>query len=566
MKARSSQPPVVVKTLTPEQTLRRLFLTVFLRGQSARGLTKENAPKSVASKMGLMLAIYAGMGAFMTIFAIGQPVLVLSVILHAMTFMMLGMLIATSAGETLFNKEESEILMHRPVTPKMLLRAKAIVLIQITLYMAAAMNLIGLVIGVFASDGGWLYPIAHIISTIAEAFFCTGLIILAYQLCLRLIGREKLESVMTTLQVLVMISITIGSQILPRAIGVRDLQTHVNLDSWWIKLLPPAWFASFDDALAGSGSTNSWALALIGFAITGVVLWLAFGKLADVYQSGVQSLNEATRPEPKQRTQHRFAKRISESRWLRPFLRNSVSQASFQLVAAYMFRDRDTKLRLFPGIAPMLIMPVMMLFTSRSFNSPSRYPSELARHSEFASKAGDGFATFAVALAASYICIIPLMALNLLKYSQQWRASEVFVAAPLEGPAPILQGARTAVMFYLCLPLIVALSIIMVIMRGPSALMLILAGAIATPVYALLPGLTGNATPLSNPLEESKKAAAFPLMMLSMFGSFGVAGAATFASSLGFLWLFLIIEAIISIVLCTFLKAIEARARWPKFD
>src|SRR5213079_2598822 len=69
---------------SPEKTLRRLFLTLFLRGRSSRGLRKESAPKSVGSKLALALVFYALFGMFALVFQ-EQPVFALSVCLHAMT-------------------------------------------------------------------------------------------------------------------------------------------------------------------------------------------------------------------------------------------------------------------------------------------------------------------------------------------------------------------------------------------------------------------------------------------------------------------------------------------------
>ena len=138
---------------SPERTLRRLFLTLFLRGRSSRGLQKEAAPKSVGSKLALTLVFYALFGLFALFFR-GQPVFALSVYLHGMTFVFLGMFVAASAGEVLFNKEEADILLHRPVTPRALLQAKVGVLVQVSLWLAGAFNLCGLVVGVTAPDGG----------------------------------------------------------------------------------------------------------------------------------------------------------------------------------------------------------------------------------------------------------------------------------------------------------------------------------------------------------------------------------------------------------------------------
>jgi len=551
-------PPVHFKAPSPEKTLRKLFLTVFLRGQSSRGLTKDTVPKSLASKLWLMLLIYAGMGGT-ALFMITQQVLLLSIYLHSLTFLALGMLIGSSAGEALFNKEEGDILMHRPVTSQMLLRAKASVLIQVSLYMAGALNIVGTFVGLASRDGGWLFPFAHVLSTVESTLFSVGAIILMYQLCLRWLGRERVEGIMTTMQVLMIVSITVGSQILPRAIGLRHGMPSVNLDAWWLKILPPTWFASLDDAIGGSRSQSSWLLAGWGIIATGLILWLGFGKLASAYESGMQTLNEAAPIRTKQRGQFRVVKVLSESIPLRWFLRSSVSKASFQLVSAYLFRDRDTKLRLYPGIAPMMVMPVMMLVTNHGIGgSASGRPDP----SGFTS----GFSNFFLALSGVYLCLIPLSALNLLKFSQQWRAADVFIAAPLVGPAQILQGARVAVVSFLALPMLLGLAIFAAVTQGFSSLWVILPGVIALPVYALIPGIIGNATPLSNPLEEAKSMNNMPIMMVSMLGAFGVAGAATAAAAVGFLPLFLIAEVVVSGVLCFVLNSIVAKSTWRVYD
>jgi len=116
----TASPPVLRPAPPIERTLRRLFLTLFLRGRGVRGLRKDRAPKSVGSKLALTLMFYALFGCFALGFH-GKPVLALSLYLHAMTLVFLAMFVGSSAGEVLFNKEESDILLHRPVTPRAVL-------------------------------------------------------------------------------------------------------------------------------------------------------------------------------------------------------------------------------------------------------------------------------------------------------------------------------------------------------------------------------------------------------------------------------------------------------------
>ncbi len=241
------------------QTLRRLFLTLFLRGRSARGLSKQNAPKSVGQKLAVSLLILCARRAI----GVGvpqQPVFTLSVWLHSMTFVFLGMFVAASAGEILFNKEEADILLHRPIEPQALLWAKIRVLVEVSLWLAGALNLVGLWIGATMTDGGWRFAAVHVASTVLEALFCTGCVVVVYQLCLRWFGRERLDGLMTSAQVVVAVAAVLAGQLLPQMVARSGGVSALTADSWWIALLPPAWFAGLDDAVSGTGATSSWCL------------------------------------------------------------------------------------------------------------------------------------------------------------------------------------------------------------------------------------------------------------------------------------------------------------------
>ena len=548
MNAPSDTPPplhAAGPALSPGRTLRRLFLTLFLRGRSSRGLRKESAPKSVGSKLALALVFYALFGMF-ALFFLQQPVFALSVYLHAMTLVFLGMFVAASAGEVLFNKDEADILMHRPVTPRALLWAKIGVLTEVSLWLAGAFNLAGFFVGIGGKDGGWLFPITHAISTIMEALFCTGTVVLVYQLCLRWFGRERLDGLMTTAQVFVAVAAVVAGQVVPRLLIRISGTIKFNAGSWWIGLLPPAWFAGFDDAFAGRGIRSSWELAGFGLAATAVVLWLAFGKLARDYETGLQTLNEASAIRSQRRAGRRWVDVLVHVPPLRWWLRDPVVRASFLLTAAYLVRDRDVKLRIYPGLAPMLVMPFIFLMQDHGRSD------------------GGGFG---VAFTGGYLGLIPLLALNLLKYSQQWQASDMFRAAPMPGPAPLCHGARQAVCWFLTFPLLVLFGLMVWLLPGENLhLPLLLPGIIALPIYALIPCLGGKAVPLSLPNEEAKSAARGLSMIGVMLVSMALSGLALWAWSGGwFKWL-LLVETVLVIAFYVGMRVSLAAARWRPLE
>jgi len=248
-----------------EKTLHRLFLTLFLRGRSSRGLRRGGSPKSLQSKLGVTLLFYTAAGA-LALMSLGKPVFTLALTLHGMTLLFLGMSIAGSAGEVLFNKDEAEILLHRPVTARELLRAKVKVLVQVSLWLAGAFNLVGLFVGVWAPDGGWLFPLAHAVSTVLErssarppwcwdmSFACAGL------------AGSGWKGLMTTVQILIAVGTVGASQIVPRVIARLGPHLELTRQTWWMGLLPPAWFAGLDDLIAGRQAAGSPVLAILAWA------------------------------------------------------------------------------------------------------------------------------------------------------------------------------------------------------------------------------------------------------------------------------------------------------------
>ncbi|MFO1458556.1 MAG: hypothetical protein U1G08_04040 [Verrucomicrobiota bacterium] len=536
-------PPVDGRVPTQARVLRRLFLTLFLRGRTSRGLQRSGAPGSIGRKLFLTILIYALFGCVCATFA-GRPVFSLSLYLHAITLMFLGMFVAASAGEVLFNREEGDILLHRPVSPRTLLWAKVSVLVEVSLWLATALNLATFVVGCFAPDSGWRFLPVHAVSVVLEALFCSGSVVLAYQLCLRWFGRERLEGLMTTAQVLLAVVAVAGGQVVPQLLMHQGRHVRLTSDHFWMALLPPAWFAGFDDAMAGSGSVSSWALGVLALLSTGGVLWLAFARLSSQYGSGLMALAEAKTPAP-QRGGRRWLHQLVQIPPVSWWLRNPVERASFLLTAAYLLRDRDMKLRLYPALAPMVIMPVIFLMRDT----------------------GEGGGAFGVAFAGSYLALLPLLSLELIEYSQHWQASDIFRAAPVSGPAPFCNGSRRAVLLLLTVPAILGATLITgVLTRDPARLVLLLPGILALPVYAMIPCVRGRAVPLCRPTEEAKSArrALTPIVVMLLAGL--LSGLASWAWSGGWLGQFLSLELAVALLAYLLLRSFASRARWAPME
>lgn len=531
------------------RVLRRLFLTLFLRGRSSRGLNRKWAPKSISSRLGWSLIFYGVFGLTALTFLRGS-VFVLSAFLHAMTFFFVGVFVASSAGEVLFNQLENDILLHRPVTARALLWTKITVLIQVSLWLAGAFNLTGLIVGASMERGSLWYPVGHVISTVMEAMFCTGSVVLLYQLCLRWFGRERLDGLMTTVQVGATVGFILMAQILPRVMPyISDLDGADTGRAVWF--LPPAWFAGFDAAISGQGGWDAWGLAGLAIAATGAVLWAAFGRLAGDYNEGLQRLSETSLARPASgKSGRRWSDRLASLFPLSWWLRDPVERASFTLSFAYLLRDRDVKLRLYPAIAPVLIMPVLAVFGF--------------------SRGGPGAAMSAMvytAFGGVFLGQASMTGLTILQFSQQWQASDLFRLAPVAGPVQFCNGARKAIQVFMMIPLVLIVGLMIARNNGePAQILLLLPGLMTLPVFSWIPCIKGRAVPLSRPAEDARSARRGLGIVFALLLSMVLSWTSTIAFQRGWFIGFLAVELVIVGILYALVRRAANRAVWPSIE
>src|SRR5262249_33504317 len=130
--------------------------------------------------------------------------------------------------------------------------------------------------------------------------------------------------------------------------------------------------------------------------------------------------------------------------------------------------------------------------------------------------------------------LVPLLGINLLRYSQHWQAADVFRCAPLAGPARLCQGTRRAVLLLLTLPLAILFVVLTWLLSASSSdLLLLLPGVIALPIYGMAASLVGKAVPLSMPSEGLKSTSRGALFLVQIMIGFVLAGVVAFAWSGG---------------------------------
>ncbi len=514
---------------SPAKVLRSLFWKLLFRGRAAQQAGSNKTKRQIG--LGFTMVIYAGVGILPAMFARNADTFVFASALHGFTFMFASLTLASSAGTMLFIKEEAEILLHRPVTPQQMLRAKCAVLAGFALMLALALNLAGFVAGLGCKGATWRFIPAHLFSTTLLMLFSAASIVLVYNVCLKWFGRERFDNLLASVQSLLTIVMILSGQIMPRMLKLDSFQ-HLENVSGWLLALPPMWFGALDALIGGTTLNHAslWLPAALAILVTAVTSWLALEKLGNAYGQGLMNLNESEgiakgSTKPRGRWLAALVKLPPLSWWLR----DPVERESFKLTTAYLARDREVKMRLYPGVAPLLIMPLVMLFSGGT------------------GKGGAEAAIMMQGFATCFLGMVSMQAMLFLGCSEHWRAAAFFHVAPLPHWTPLFHGSRKAVLACLSFPvLIVQTAILCGMQRSFAPLALSLPALFFLPAFSLVTGLLGQWLPLSKPSEDVKNTATGCLMMAGAMVAAGIVGGlASWMWHLGHFGLYLAIEAVL---------------------
>ena len=480
-----------------------------------------NKPRSLI----FVLVMYAFVGLMTGLAASQLDVFTYSVLVHSMTFFVVGMAVTSESGDILFNANESDVLVHRPIHPRTLLLAKSINLIAFTLILAAALNLFPTFFGLSASGAPPWFPIVHLISMIFLCVFCASAVVCTYGLVIRFLDREKFDNFAAWSQVGMSILFIAGYQIVPRLLQ-RFKGLSFTPYARYLFPLPPAWFAGMDSWTVGDEQLSATLpLGIVGLLATTALAYLAIGRLAPSYGEGLTKLSETRSRTPKA-TRVRSRATTIRNPILRWWLRDPIERQAFRLTAAYMRRDRDIKLRLYPSLTIFLIFPLMSLL-DRNRGS---------------------FSAFVPLITVWMLGMMPLQAMQTLQMSQHYLAADIFAIAPLPSAAPVFHGVRKATIYYLLGPAIFIATILIVYLApgGIQGLLLALPGVLAIPVVSLMPGLLEEYLPLSRPAARGEQSSRnMTLMFLTMFAMAGVLAVAYLSWTFEVIWYVLPIELIV---------------------
>lgn len=451
-----------------------------------------------------LLGVYFFSGAIVSTTALLANVLVFSVLTLAYTFFFVALTIIAESGNVIFNDSEPEIIGHLPIRSRTLFAAKVANLFAFTALLALAMNLCPMISGIWAAGANAFFPVAHLVGALGAALFATAMVITGYGLLMRFVDKERFNNIVAYAQAALTIGFILGFQLLPRWMERVEASGQQSEPRFFL-FFPPAWFSGITMLLLGR--LDAYTLTLAGLALLALALlgWLALRKVSLGYASFVSRLTfdgGDARPRGKAEKRRRSPFAALTGKLKAVFLRQPVERAVFELVAIYLRRDREVKVRLYPNFAYILMFPFIGLL---SIGLPDPFL--------------DKRAIFQTLSGAAMIPFIAMSAVETILFSEHYHAAYLFRVAPVESIGAIHNGLRKAILCFVALPGAFALALFYALVWGNlwHALVIILPWLLLTPVMMLLPFLRRERLPLSRKYQKGQQSARAIFLMLGVF-------------------------------------------------
>ena len=407
----------------------------------------------------MTLVVYGIIGAVVALVLYVIPSFMLSMVLFfSYVIVVVSMTLITDFSSILLDTSDNTIILPRPVDGRTLFIAR---ITHIMLYLGQLGIGLALVpaAAVFAKYGGIMLMgfLVLTVLSIMTAVFLTNAI---YLVILQFSSEEKLKNIINYVQIGMAVGIMGAYQILPRIMERLDIPAFVFKVKWWSFLLPPIWMAaSLETIELRIVDAGHMAMVMCAVVIPPLGLYLVNKYLTPVFSRklGVIGIDVQEKTKPRS-TATRFADSVS--RWV---TQTPAERGAFSLVFKTLGRDRKIKLKIYPAFGYIAVFGVIFIMRGKeAFGTTLQNLPDSQYH-----------------LALLYLTFMILqVAFHEIPYSDDFKASWVYHAAPVEKPGEMLSGMIKALFVKLFIPGYVVVSILILAIWGTDKIGDILFGAV----------------------------------------------------------------------------------------
>lgn len=281
-----------------------------------------------------------------------------------------------------------------------------------------------------------------------------------YLVILRLTSPSKFKDIISYFQIGFTSLIFVGYYLLPQFIDLENFQGLDLLNNNWFRWLPSCWLGAFWDlVMNGNTATPIIVMSILAVFMPIISIYLVANFLAKDFNQkmlviGQGGGDQKTKAIDLAKVAHpKLSWRDRTAAW---FTNSTAEQAGYDWTWNITQRSRTFRVKLYPmfGFIPAYFL---YIFLADEGSLTEKFESMLSSN------------RYIVLL---YFCLFILTgAFNLTRFSEQYKASWVYFATPLEKPGPIIMGSFKACAVKYFLPFYSIISIITVVLWGPSALL-----------------------------------------------------------------------------------------------
>ena len=308
--------------------------------------------KEPKKSMILTCLVYMGLGIFIASMQVMPNMFGANTISFAMLIFMLFSVYISEYSAVLLDTTEKSFYGALPIGKNEISTAKNIHIAYYIGTIAASMMLPSVVVGFISK--GILYGLVFTLVSIVIVVVCLHLAGVIYYLLLKVFSGEKLKDILSGFQIFMTIAIILSYQIVPRVISIAGFSKGQLTYSPFYFLLPSAWFSAILESLFGAGGL--WYIyVLAGITVPAVILLevLYKKKVMPEFEGELDKLTETAK----------------ENKSLSPFSKlmckllskDEQENAFMKLVLIQVSRNRDMKLKLYPQLANVFILPIIMV-------------------------------------------------------------------------------------------------------------------------------------------------------------------------------------------------------------
>jgi hypothetical protein len=356
-------------------------------------------------------------GVLMCLLALGSmPLGEYDLITLGISAMLLLVMLVVEAANSFLNPAEAAVLAHQPIAGGTYFTAKLTYLLVIVLRLELPVSGPPALAGLLKPEARWFYPLTHFGAACLAGVFVALVACALFGLLFRVVPTSRLRNAALWMQLAVTLSPLAFNLARPtrRALAAAPWLAHVDLS-----YLPIAWFSALGViGQAPSAIPLRWPAAA-GAAVSVALIAYGIRSLSAGYLSRIAGVLRASRG-------RRRARRSIAGRLAGALTGHPAGRAAFGFLSAMMRRDWQFRRAMAQSLLALIIyIPIIV----RSLRGPSPFA---------------GATPSAIGLAPEILSLVTFMACMVLAYSDQYRASWVFLLAPRDGVRAFVRGVYWA--------------------------------------------------------------------------------------------------------------------------